>query len=256
MADPKQPGQTPFDPEPEEEEDVLFKAQMWVYDKFMAYWKQGLYIVGAGLVIALGYDLWTSYGTGVAEDGSAMIADVDRRMPEPDQLAQLGLAPLDDLNDPQRVATLESGAAKYEEAGKATRGVTSAEAWIKAADTWLRLNKDAEAKAAFEAAIKAHGVDIVGFAARSGLAAMQEEAGDVPGAVATLRAFADLDKGFLGEKALIEIAGIHERAGDDAAAKAIVDELRTRYPNSPRVTSLAARLGASPVAPTPAPAEG
>ncbi|MCB9758860.1 MAG: hypothetical protein H6739_03395 [Alphaproteobacteria bacterium] len=249
----REPPQSPLLPPEEEEVDVLFKAQMWIYDKLMAHWRQGLALVGLFLLGSLIVGLFLSWHTDQARATSAAIASVDRQIPEDDELALMGLIPRDDLSDPARVSELEGLAQKYEAAAADGRGAEAAQGYLKAAETWHRVKNTERAMAAYEAALAASSKGLVGYAARNGLAALALSEDRVDDALAQYRAMADGDKGYLGEKGLLQLAALHQHQGDDAAARAVLDELRVRYADSPRVEALAAELG---VPPAPAPEAG
>ena len=229
MADDKQPGV----PLPGEEEDVdyLFKAQMGAYKLFMSKWKQGLGVIGVILVVALVYGLGSSWYEGRLKDGSQAIDEVDRRMPEASQAAQMGLAPLDDLGDSQHVANLREGAARYEAAAETGIGGIAASGWIKAGDTWTRVGETESAAAAYERAVDADGV--IRWAARNSLAKQAEAAGDTQAAADHWAAVAAVDQGYLAQVALVSTTKAWERAGDGDKAKAAAQQLLVRFPDSP-----------------------
>ncbi len=224
-------------PLPGEEEDVdyVFKAQMGLYKSFAAYWKHGLALVALILSVSLVYGLGTSYVDGRLKDGAQEIASIDRRMPQPSQMAQFGMAPLDDPDDAQHMANLTEGAKRYEAAAAKAIGASAAEGWLKAGDTWLRVGKPDEARAAYAQALSAKDAGIFGYAAHNALAKMDMAAGDIASAQGHMRSAADLDKGFLGETALLQLAELHHAAGDTAAVTELSQEFQLRYPSSPRL---------------------
>lgn len=225
-------------PLPGEEEDVdyLFKAQMGVYKLFMSEWKKGLAVVGVILLVSLGIGLYTSWHTDRLKESAQLVDEVDRRMPEPSQAAQMGIAPLDDLNDAEHVANLREGAARYEEAAAAGMGGTSASGWIKAGDTWTRAGDTEKAAAAYENATGAKGV--LGFAAHNALAKQAEAAGDIDTAAEHWSQVAKVDQGYLAQLSLMSTVKAWERAGDEDKAKASAQEFLVRFPESPMVGDL------------------
>ena len=238
MADSTPPG-LPL-PGEEEEVDHIFRVRMSLYKAFMANWKNLLGLAALILLASLAYGLHQSWKTDKAKAGALAVDEVDRRMPKPSELALYGLAPLDDLSDPNHVATLEEGARRYEAAGDANSGAMAASGYIKAGDTWLRLENPENAKAAFEKALGASDTGVVGYTARNSLAVLALEAGDTAGAVAQWRALADAEKSYLGEQALLSIVRTHEAAGDTGEATKVAQEFLVVYPESPRKSELAA----------------
>jgi tetratricopeptide (TPR) repeat protein len=237
------------------QEDPLFQAQMWVYDRVMAYWKHGALAVGVILVGSLVYGLYDSWSEGRAKDAEADIAAIDFRVPKPSELSMMGIGPADDLNDATRVANLEEGARRFQATAEDASGPQAAQAWLKAAELWQRLGRDAETKTAFEGALKAEGDGAFGFVAHNGLASIALDEGKVDEAIVHFRAVADADRGFFGEQALIGLARAQAQNGKGPESLQTMEELRKRYPESPRLTDLAVELGApaAPVAPTVAP---
>ncbi len=248
-------------PGDQEEVDYVFKAQMAVFRNFQSYWRHGLALVGSILIVALFYGLYDSRRTKDLKDGAAAIADIDRKMPEVDQLALFGLVPADDPDDPERMAQLREGAKRYEEAALDTREGTAGEAWMKAADAWIRLGETDNAAAAYEQAIEAQPDGIIGFGARAGLATIRMEAGDCPGprcrsdaAIALYRQSADQLEGYLAEDSLLTLAEIYHSDGRTDELTGIYDEFRLRFPDSSRLSEFD-RYGITIEAPAPAPAE-
>ena len=81
-------------PEPLQDGDVLFRIQMRVADAFFAHWKRGLVSLLAVLLLVLIVGTWKNRLRDAQRDTTASIAAIDRKMPEVDQLAAMGLAPL------------------------------------------------------------------------------------------------------------------------------------------------------------------
>lgn len=252
VAENKSPLEHPV-PSDGEEQDLLFKAQMWLYDLVVTKWK--LVAVAAGLVLlgSLFYGMYDSWQTSRARDGAALIAAIDRTLPEIDQMAMMGLVPLDNLSDPKRVDTLTKAANAYEEAADKSSGAAAAHGWLKAAETWQRLGNTEKAKAAFTEALSVRKDDIFGYSAHMGLAAIAMSEGKADEAEAHITAAAK-DKGFLGESALLALVDMKVQAGDSAGAQKALDEARTRYPTSPRVEEAAQTRGLT-LAAVPAPTD-
>lgn len=244
MADsPPNAPRTPEDSAPQEEVDLLFKFQMWLFDLATRWWKRVALAVGVYLALTLVYGLYDSWRTSRAQEASFGIAKVDFRMPKADPLAQMGIAPLDNLSDPTRVANLEAGAVKYTEAAQGAPGPQAALAHLKAAETWQRLGRPEQAKASFEAALDAQDSGPFGFAATAGLAGLAIEGGQPDEALRLYRGLADAYRDVFGEQALIQLVRMQHAAQNTAAVQELLAELNTRYPNSGRVEALADELG-------------
>lgn len=238
------------------QEDPLFQAQMWVYDRALTYWKHGALAIGLVLVGSLVYGLYDSWAESRAKDAEANIAAIDFRVPKPSELSMMGIGPADDLNDATRVANLEEGARRLQATAEDASGAQAAQAWLKAAELWQRLGRDAETKTAFEGALKAEDAGVFGFVAHNGLASIALDEGKLDEAITHYRAVADADRGFFGEQALIGLARAQAQNGKGPESLQTMEELRKRYPESPRLVDLAVELGApaTPAAVSPAPA--
>ena len=244
------------------QEDPLFQAQMWVYDRALTYWKHGALAIGVVLVGSLVYGLYDSWAESRAKDAEANIAAIDFRVPKPSELSMMGIGPADDLTDATRVANLEEGARRLQATAEDASGAQAAQAWLKAAELWQRLGRDAETKTAFEGALKAEDAGVFGFVAHNGLASIALDEGKLDEAITHYRAVADADRGFFGEQALIGLARAQAQNGKGPESLQTMEELRKRYPESPRLVDLAVELGApaapvvpaapaAPAAPTP-----
>ncbi len=235
MAENKEPSGIP-EPSEEEDVDLVFMAEMRIRDIILGYWKHGLLALGAVLIASLFVGLYQQYTRGVRRDGSESISLIDADQPPPSQLAQLGLAPLDDPSDAERMKTLEELARRYEAAAEETAGAARAEGWLKAADTWRRIGEDEEARRLFEALAGESGMFAAG--GHNGLAALALEAGDTDTATVHLRAIAEAGDDLFAERALIDLIHI-EQERNEVAAAALIDEFRVRFPASRRLGELA-----------------
>jgi tetratricopeptide (TPR) repeat protein len=221
------------------EQDVLFRAQMTVANTLLGYWKHGVtalfVLLGASLVIGQ----WLTYKVDVQKDGQAALARIDLKMPTLDPMTRMGLAPMDDPNDPARMALLATNAAEYEALAASAKGTASSMAWMRAAEAWRRAGQMDKAKAAY---LKVQGDGVVGFSGATGVAALAADSGDVDGAVTALQPYAAATEGFLAQQALIEIAAIYEGAGRAADARTTLQDLQKRFPTSPLLPDAAAAL--------------
>jgi len=240
VADEADPKLNPEFPEEEPEVDVLFRTEMHVRNFVLGYWKHALSALGVFLLGALVLGLYRSYIEGAVRESSAAISDIDQGLPQPDQAALYGLAPVDDISDPEIAQALTDAAGGYEEIANGAIKAASAEAWLKAADTWRRAGDDARARAAYEVLLERGAGGLFTAAARNGLAALDLEAGDAAAAAAHLRALADDDQGILAERALLDMARSEIAQGNRDKARELIAELRLRFPKSPRAADAAA----------------
>jgi tetratricopeptide (TPR) repeat protein len=243
-------------PGEEEEVDYLFQARMSLFKWFTRNWKGFAAIAGVVLVVALAYNVYDSVTTNRAKEGAAAIHAVDSKMPKIEPMARMGILPIDDLNDANRVANLEEGARRYEAAAQATGGSSAAEAWLKAAETHERLGKPDLAKAAYENALGAYDKGLFGFGARTALAGIALEAGDNAAALEHYRTLHEREDGLLAEQALIYPASVYKQMEDQAQLQATYDAFLERFPSSPRAAEFD-RYGLVATMPAlPAPTEG
>jgi len=241
------------------EPDTLFRIQVGIQDFFLANVRYLGVAVAVGLfgfAIYGGYD-WYTTRQARAEFGA--IAVIDYKMPKAAEMSELGLTPADDPSDQGRLQNVEKGAELYEQAAKSANGVAAVYAWLKAAETWNRLHKSDKALLAYEQADKVGAADLPGFTAVSGYATALVGAGRQDDAITALRAASTRLKDFYAEEALIQLAQVQADAGKAADAQGVIQEFRTRFPDSPRAAHLAA-LGlatppeaAAPAAPSAAP---
>ncbi len=229
----EQPG-APITPA-DQEADLFFKVQMqlahWVY----GYWKQGLAGIGAVLFLTLVVGQTSTCLRDQQREGAAAMAAVERAMPEPSPLAQYGLAPLDDLSDPEHVARLEQAAQSFEDVAVDSTRLASAEAWLRAGNTWARAGNDERAAAAFAKAYDADRGGIYTYSAGNRLAMIHREAGRLDQAAELFREMSrDLD-GYLAEQALLDLMAMRLDQGDSEAIQRLAGEFRARFDSSPRL---------------------
>jgi hypothetical protein len=208
----------PVVPFPDHEEDVLFKTQMRVLNLVLGHWKAGAVVVGAGLLVVLGVGQFQTSRIDKQRGYQAEIADIDRRMPieTPEErfgLSSVGMAP-------EVTANLEEGARRYETVAEGASGTAAVMAWLKAGAAWSRAgNVENEGAALVHAhALGASGV--LGWSAASQLAAVQANAGEIDGALATLGSLTTKVTGLGAEQTELAIAMLLEDAGRTGEARA------------------------------------
>jgi tetratricopeptide (TPR) repeat protein len=224
------------------DEDVLFKAQMGIYQFFATWWKHMLGALGIFLVGTLGYSLIHDHLREVQRDLHAQIDEIDRRMPAPDPLAAFGMAPMDDPEDATRMANLREGAKRYEAVASEGQGPAEVMAWLKAAEAWKRAG-DTEARLrALQSAVDADASGILGWSAASQLAHAKAETGDVAGAAEILTGVSRSASGVIAEKALLDLGLIYESAERADEATRTLEDFTTRFPESPLSSQAAEAL--------------
>lgn len=239
---------------PRQEEDALFKLQVGASEFLLKHVRTFVWIVVAGLGVALVYSLVVEWRTRAAKEGFGAIADIDYKMPPVDQMALYGLAPMDDPADTARMANVEEGARRYRAAAEDASGSAAVFARLRAADTWKRAGKPDEALVDLEAAWNLKQSDLPGFAAASRYATALAGKDRLEEAIGVLREEATREQGLYAEEALIALAQLQVDAGKPGEAQHVIDEFRTRFPDSPRVTRLLTVMAAAGLTPAPAPA--
>ena len=219
----------------DQEADLFFKVQMklahWVY----GYWKQGLAGIGTVLLLTLVVGQTATCLRDQQREGSAAMATVERGMPEPSPLAQYGLAPLDDLSDPEHVKKLEEAAQAFEDVAVSSNRLAAAEAWLRAGYTWSRADNAERASVAYGHAYEADPGGIYTYAAGNRLALLHRDADRVDDAAELYRALSRDLKGYLAEQALLDLMDLRLDQGDGTAIQHLAGEFRARFDESPRL---------------------
>ena len=96
------------------DQDVLLQVQMWVYNIVVGQWKKLLIGFGGLLLIVLVNGLYTDSVTESQRLVHAEVAMVKYELPEPNPMAQYGLAPMDNPNDSKRMESLKASAKELE----------------------------------------------------------------------------------------------------------------------------------------------
>lgn len=221
--------------------DFLFRTQMGVYNFFAGYWKQLLGLLGIFLLIALGASLYLDYSRDQQRALQAQIAEIERKMPQPDPMALMLGQPADDPNDEDRMANLQEGARRYEAVAQAGSGTGGVMAWLYAADAWKRAGDTERMTAALQQAHDAGATGSVGWSAAARLANAKATAGDVDGAVSLLEGFSS-GEGFVAQHASLEMGLMLEAAGRAEEASTKLQGLMERFPDSPLAPQVAEAL--------------
>ncbi len=231
-------GATPASPP--QETDTLFRLQMAASDFILGNVKYVGAAVGVLLLATLVYGLTASWLSSREAEEFAAIAAVDHKMPKVDPLAQFGLAAMDDKTDAARMANVEEGARRYLAAGEESHGAAAVYAYLKAAETFARVDKKNERTAALEKASQVGAKDLAGYTADAALAGAWIDAGRVDDALGLYRDMAGRLQGFYAERSLILLAEAQVAAGKSTEARLVIDEFKLRFPTSPRTGDLAA----------------
>lgn len=235
----KEPREAPVTPS-DQQADLLFRTQMKVADLVLGYWKQGLGILAGVLALTLVIGLVSNHIRDARRATSAAVAKVDAAVPEPDPMSMLGLAPADDLTDAARVSALETVARGYEAAAKDGAGPTRVEAWVRAGEIWLRLNRTDDAIRSFQAGFDEDGEAIYRYTPGNRLAVLLADNGKRDEAEAVYRKLATGLDGYLAEQALMDLMTLQATSGQADAVKRSAAEFRARFTHSPRLEQVAA----------------
>jgi tetratricopeptide (TPR) repeat protein len=244
------PGTTPppVEAAPPVEQDQLFRLQMAFSDFLLGNAKYFGYLVGLLLLGTLVYGGVTSWLTSREAEEFASISRIDFKMPKVEQLAQFGLAPMDDKTDAARMANVEEGARRYTAVGDEAHGAAAVYAYLKAADAWERVDKPDQVMIVLQKASEVGAKDLPGYTAGAAYAAALIDAGKTDEALALYRDMAGRFEGFYAERSLILLADAQIAAGRQADAKLVIAEFKQRFPQSPRtgeVAALEARAGSA-----------
>lgn len=211
----------------ENEEDVLLQGQMWIYNFFMGNWQKMLFGFGGVLTIVLVHGIYTESVVSVQRDVHSEIALVKNELPEPNQMAQYGLAPMDNPSDTKRMESLRASAKEAERIAGEANGTAAWFAWVEASKIWDRAN---EPEASIAALKKAVGLSSIGtdlqVTGELLLASAHNDIGDLASAIQVLEATTSGDLGSLEAQALINLAQLYQANSEVDKAKATLDKVQ------------------------------
>ena len=211
----------------ENEEDVLLQGQMWVYNFFMGNWQKMLFVFGGILAVVLVHGIYTESVISAQREVHSEIALVKNELPEPNQMAQYGLAPMDNPSDTKRMDSLRAAAKEAERIAGVASGPAAWFAWIEASNIWVRAN---EPEASIAALKKAVGVSSLGtdlqVTGELLLASAHYDNGDVTSAIEVLEATTSRDMGSLQAQALINLAQLYQANADVENAKSTLEKIQ------------------------------
>ncbi|MEL6347968.1 MAG: tetratricopeptide repeat protein [Myxococcota bacterium] len=231
MADEKEPKvNEEFAPEigdPDEQEtDILFRAQMGVYNFFVGNWQTLLGILVVFLAGVLVFSLYVDYQRDLQRGWQADIAEITRRMPEPNPLSALTGG-----EDEQTIATLKEGARRYEAVAKDSQGAASSSAWILAGEAWIRAGDTDAAMSAFQGALANEPAGVMAWSAAAQLATLKANTGDVDAALGLYDQHT-AGEGFIAQHALLEKARLLEVSGRSGEAIETLEQFQSRFAES------------------------
>jgi len=216
----------------EEEEDLLFRGQMWLQNMVMGYWKQGLAIVCVILGVSFVYGTYQNHTRDTQRDIQGEIARAESKLPAIDPAARMGIVPMDDPTDVGRMAKLTSVAEDLETVAKSSNGAGQVMAWLSAAKTWQRADNSERSVAAYKSVLELQPVGLFAWDAVSALASLMAADGNIEGAAQKLRETADGSDSFIAQAALAELVQLYVDVKDIDKATAAVTDLDTRFPDS------------------------
>lgn len=219
---------------PEQDAGLLFRAEMWATNAILGYWKHLVAVVVVALLAILIYGQYTSVQRRNQRAASAEISEA---------WADLPREAIPGQETAEQLAEIRAVADELARIGGESGGAASAEAWLKAAELYRTAEAPEQQRVAFEhAAETADGALL--YAARSGIANLAIEAGDVETAAAQYRQLMDELDGYLAQQAALDLGLAYEFADRQADARSLYLEFQGRWPESPRLTEVAERLAA------------
>ena len=223
MSDERQDDLLPeFD---DNDEDVLLQVQMWIYNLVVGQWKKLLFVFGGILLIVLVHGLYTDSVVQAQRAVHAEVAMVKYELPEPNPMAQYGLAPMDNPNDAKRMASLTASAKELERIAAAASGSAAWFAWMDAAAVWSRANQpDAQVVALTKA------TEVIGEQTLNAIAAMQlaniyQETNKPEQAITVLEKLISDSGAEMKAQACLNLTRMYLDAGDVEKAKAALSQV-------------------------------
>jgi tetratricopeptide (TPR) repeat protein len=219
-----------LDPTQQEDADVVFQLEMQARNLLLGYWKHGVAAILGVLGIILIFGVIDHFITKGLQETSYDVARIDKKLSEDDP----GYVDLSAPTTPTQTAILKKAAELYAAAGEGGGGAPGADAWIKSASMHQRLGDLAAAQTAYERALDNEDSGVIGYASSNGLASIHMAEGRTDQAITLYRAIADVQEGYLAERALMDLASAYDAQGDSGQLAAVVAEFDRRFPASPR----------------------
>jgi len=231
---------------PQAEAGALFKLEMAATSFLIGYWRHLVAVVVLGLLVVLAYGQYANMQRRNQRAMTSQIAEAWADIPPEAVPGQLTEA---------QEADIRGVADKVVALGAEFNGAAAAEAYIRAAELYRVLGDTESQRKALEGAVP-YAKGALLFAARSGLANLDVEAGNVDAAIATWRDLMDTMNGWLAEEAALSLAQLYAHQGRDADARGVYVEFQARWPESPRQGEVADKLAHLDASATDAPAPG
>ena len=225
----------------EEEEDIILKIRMQIYDFVVRNGRTIIYSIGAFLLIVLIYGLFQGYLRDVQREGHSEIFTATMNAPKISDRALQGFAPLDNTNDLNRMQKLRTIAAELEKVAEGNSGFAKSSAFLEAASYWKRAQEFESEQAALKQALQTADDDIVRWAATSRLGYSLVASEQLDAAVQTLSDFSQNRTDYYGESALLTAVEIELQQDDSAGATALLESYQTRFTN-PKLSTRALEL--------------
>ncbi len=216
---------------PEQDAGAGFKAEMWVANTFLGYWKQLLVVIVIGLIGVLIYGMWANQYQHQQRATTGQIADVQFNLPKD--------AVPGSMTDAQ-TATFAEAAGRLDEIGAAAAGTARVEAYLNAAELYRMVgNAEAQRSSLENAAKDSSGA--LQYAAVGALANLDLEEGQGDAAVERLRGLKDNMTGMLSEQSTIDLGLALEHLEKPADAVVVYTEFLEKWPESTRADDVEAR---------------
>ena len=201
---------------------VAFKAEMWLTNFMMGYWKHVLAVLIFGLLAVLLFTQYIDYVRKSQRDATYLISKVETSLESESTEAQCAAG-----NALAKVADQISGTAKIE-------------ALLKAAEYFRLCENAAEQRVVLQtAAENAEGLLLYSAIAALANLDLEEDMGDM--AVQRLTTLRDDNTGFLAERAAIDLGLALEHLQRFDESQAVYADFLTAWPDSPRADEVRSR---------------
>ncbi|MGC6508272.1 MAG: hypothetical protein ACON4U_07625 [Myxococcota bacterium] len=242
----------------EEEEDVILKLRMTIYDFVVRNGRRILYTIGAFLILVLIYGLFEGYLRDVQRSGHEAVFTATMNAPKISDRAMQGFAPLDNPNDLNRMQKLRAIATELEKVAQGNSGFAKSTAFLEAASYWSRSGEHSSEQAALKLALESAESELVKWAATSRLAYSYTASDQLELASKTFTDFAQNKTDFYGEAAILSAVEIELQRENVKTAGELLEMYQTQI-SSPKLGTRALELRLEvglPELETEAPAEG
>ena len=212
---------------------ALFRAEMWATNAMLGYWP---YLVGTMLVVLVGflfYGQYTSYVTSSQRSGSNTVFEASKSLDDP--IPQLGQVKASGRLLTDNATLVEQGDALMAAANK-TSGPSKVDGLLKAAEVFRVAEAPQRQREALEqAASEASSGGLLWYAAESGLANLDLEAGEGEAAIARLERVRSTAKEYFAQQATLSLGAAHEQLGQSEEALQVYEDFLREFSDSPLV---------------------